>query len=231
MRHAARLSRLIFLLMVASALTACAQRKAYIAASPDMGAVEQVPLGAPVEVAGAPMVTAPIVTVAAGGPYAPAPGVTGIDAPYLLDAGDRLRIQVFGQEGLTNSYIVDAAGNVSITLIGTVPARGLTTVDLSRRIAERLRNGYIRNPHVSVEVEAYRPFFILGEVNAPGQYPYVPNMTAEAAIAIAGGFAPRAHKSDVLVGRNFNGEVMRGRVPPDFPLRPGDTITVRERWF
>jgi polysaccharide biosynthesis/export protein len=226
MRHTARLSRLILLLLVASALTACAQRKAYVATSPDMGAVEQVPLGAAVEVA-------PVVTVAAGGPYAPgpAPGVTGIDAPYLLDAGDRLRIQVFGQEGLTNSYIVDASGNVSITLIGTIPARGITTADLSRRIAERLRNGYIRNPHVSVEVEAYRPFFILGEVNAPGQYPYVPNMTAEAAIAIAGGFAPRAHKSDVLVGRNFNGEVMRGRVPPDFPLRPGDTVTVRERWF
>lgn len=218
MRPTARLSRLILLLLVASALTACAQRKAYVAAQPDVGTIEQAQL-------------APVIPVAAGGPYAPAPGVTGIDAPYLLDAGDRLRIQVFGQEGLTNSYIVDASGNVSITLIGTVPARGITTLDLSRRIAERLRNGYIRNPHVSVEVEAYRPFFILGEVNAPGQYPYVPNMTAEAAIAIAGGYAPRAHKSEVLLGRSYNGEVMRGKVPPDFPLRPGDTITVKERWF
>jgi polysaccharide biosynthesis/export protein len=218
MRPTARLCRLISLLLVASALTACAQRKAYVAAQPDMGTIEQAQL-------------APVVPVAAGGPYAPAPGVTGIDAPYLLDAGDRLRIQVFGQEGLTNSYVVDASGNVSITLIGTIPARGITTLDLSRRIAERLRNGYIRNPHVSVEVEAYRPFFILGEVNAPGQYPYVPNMTVEAAIAIAGGYAPRAHKSEVLLGRSYNGEVMRGKVPPDFPLRPGDTITVKERWF
>lgn len=222
MRPTARLSRLALLLLVASALTACAQRKAYVAAQPDMGVVEQVPIAAG---------PAPVVAVAAGGPYAPAPGVTGFDTPYQLDAGDRLRIQVFGQEGLTNSYIVDAAGNISITLIGTVPARGLTTVDLSRRIAERLRNGYIRNPHVSVEVEAYRPFFILGEVNAPGQYPYVPNMTVEAAIAIAGGYAPRAHKADVLLGRSYNGETMRGKVPPDFPMRPGDTITVKERWF
>ncbi len=226
MRHAARLSHLIVLLLFASALSACAQRQAYVAAPPDIGAVERVPLAAPVVVA-----PAPVISVAAGGPYAPAPGVTGFDAPYQLDAGDRLRIQVFGQEGLTNSYIVDASGNVSITLIGTVPARGLTTADLSRRIAERLRNGYIRNPHVSVEVEAYRPFFILGEVNAPGQYPYVPNMTVEAAIAIAGGYAPRAHKSDVLLGRSYNGETMRGKVPPDFPLRPGDTVTVKERWF
>ena len=165
----------------------------------------------------------------AGNPR-PAPDAS-FEAPYTLDGGDKLRVTVFGQEGLTNSYIVDAAGNISMTLIGTVPARGITTVDLSRRIAERLRNGYIRNPHVSVEVEAYRPFFILGEVNAPGQYPYVPNMTVEAAIAIAGGYAPRAHKADVLIGRSYNGEVMRGRVPPDFPLRPGDTITVKERWF
>ncbi len=234
MRPTARLSRLIVLLLVASALTACAQRQAYVSAQPDVGAVEQVPLPAPVGVAAAPVAVAaaPVpVMVAAGGPYAPAPGLTGYDAPYLLDSGDRLRIQVFGQEGLTNSYIVDAAGNISMTLIGTVPARGATTVDLSRRIAERLRNGYIRNPFVSVEVEAYRPFFILGEVNAPGQYPYVPNMTVEAAVAIAGGFAPRAHKTDVLLGRSYMGEVLRGRVPADFPMRPGDTITVRERWF
>lgn len=211
MRPSARL-RLLVLLLVASALTACAQRKAYVEAQPDYGAVVQAP-------------------VAVGGPYAPAPGVTGQDVPYLLDSGDRLRIQVFGQEGLTNSYIVDAAGNVSITLIGTVPARGITPTDLARRISERLRNGYVRNPHVSVEVEAYRPFFILGEVNAPGQYPFVPNMTAEAAIAIAGGFAPRARRSEVLVSRNYNGEIMRGVVPPEFPLRPGDTVTVKERWF
>ena len=109
--------------------------------------------------------------------------------------------------------------------------RGLTTSQVAAAISSRLRAGYIRNPHVSVEVEVYRPFFILGEVNAPGQYPYVPNMTVEAAVAIAGGFAPRASKSDILIARNFNGEVMRTRVPADFPMRPGDTITVRERWF
>ena len=222
MRPMACLSRLTWLLLVASALSACVQRQAYVG-SPDAGVVVQAP-----PVVG---VQAPVIAVASGGPYAPASGVTGFDTPYQLDAGDRLRIQVFGQEGLTNSYIVDAAGNVSITLIGSVPARGLTTVDLARRIADRLRNGYIRNPHVSVEVEAYRPFFILGEVNAPGQYPYVPSMTVEAAVAIAGGFAPRASKSDILIGRSYNGETMRGAVPPDFPLRPGDTITVRERWF
>jgi len=94
----------------------------------------------------------------------------------------KLRVVVFGQEGLSNSYAVDAAGFITMPLIGAVPAHGRTTTSLSRAIAEKLRNGYIREPHVAGEVEAYRPFFILGEVTAPGQYPYVANMTAETAI-------------------------------------------------
>jgi polysaccharide export outer membrane protein len=218
MRPTATLCRLTGLL-VALALPACVHNQ--VAVAP--GAVEVD--AAVVQVQG----PAPIM-VAAGGPYAPA-ALTGFDTPYQLDAGDRLRVQVFGQEGLTNSYIVDASGNISMTLIGSVPVRGLTTNQVAAAISNRLRAGFIRNPHVSVEVEVYRPFFILGEVNAPGQYPYVPNMTVEAAVAIAGGFAPRASKGDILLARSYNGEVMRNRVLPDFPMRPGDTITVRERWF
>src|SRR5207253_1914909 len=83
-------------------------------------------------------------------------------------------------------------GFITMPLIGAVAARERTTTGLSAAIAEKLRNGYIREPHVAVEIEAYRPFFILGEVTAPGQYPYVANMTAETAVAIAGGFSPRA---------------------------------------
>ena len=227
MRPHVQFRRFFVMMLVALALPACARRQAYVAEQP--GLVEQVPAQAAPAVMQAP--AGPPVMLAAGAPYGPAGGVTGFDAPYQLDAGDRLRIQVFGLEGLTNSYIVDAAGNVSMSLIGSVPARGLTTADLSRAIAARLRNGYVRNPHVSVEVEVYRPFFILGEVNAPGQYPYVPNMTVEAAVAIAGGFAPRASKTDIILSRNFYGEAMRGPVPPEYPMRPGDTITVKERWF
>ena len=108
------------------------------------------------------------------------------DPAYRLDAGDRLRIVVFGQEGLTNSYSVDAAGVVTMPLIGSVPARGCTPAELAAAVTARLQGGFIREPYVAVEIEAYRPFFILGEVAAPGQYPYVPNMTAQAAVAIAG---------------------------------------------
>jgi polysaccharide export outer membrane protein len=159
--------------------------------------------------------------------YAPAGG----QPPYTLDSGDKLRVVVFGQAGISNSYLVDAGGNVNMPLIGTVPARGFSTQQLTQMIAERLKQGYVRDPHVSVEIEAYRPFFILGEVTNPGQYPYVANMTAETAVAIAGGFAPRASKRQVELTRNAPGQQVHADVPLNTPLRPGDTIVVKERWF
>jgi polysaccharide biosynthesis/export protein len=157
-------------------------------------------------------------------------GVSPVDN-YALDAGDRLRVVVFGQEGLTNSYIVDAAGAIAMPLIGLVMARGATTDELAARIATKLKDGFIREPHIAVEVEAYRPFFILGEVTAPGQYPYVARMTVETAVAIAGGFTPRAFRKNVIVSRNTNGCPLRISVPLTFPLHPGDTVSVQERWF
>ena len=165
-----------------------------------------------------------------GAAYAYAPQPAGEQA-YTLGAGDKLRIVVFGQDGISNTYIVDAGGNVSLPLIGTLPARGLTTQQLAAQIAERLKQGYVREPHVTVEVEAYRPFFILGEVTTPGQYPYVADMTVEKAIAIAGGFSPRAFKTTVELTRSARGEQFKGDVPLSYPLRPGDTIMVKERWF
>jgi polysaccharide export outer membrane protein len=142
-----------------------------------------------------------------------------------------LRIVVFGQEGLTNSYVLDAGGQLQMPLIGAVAARGLTTDQLSERIGEMLRQGFIREPHVAVEIEGYRPFFILGEVTQPGQYPYVANMTVETAVAIAGGFGPRAFRKQVTISRNFGGQAMRFEAPVSYQLRPGDTVQVQERWF
>ena len=121
------------------------------------------------------------------------------DAAYHLDAGDRLRVVVYGQEGLTNTYAIDAGGSITMPLIGAVPARGRTPAGLAAEISARLRRGFIRDPSVAVEIESYRPFFILGEVAAPGQYPYVPNMTVESAVAIAGGFSPRARRDRVTL--------------------------------
>jgi polysaccharide biosynthesis/export protein len=150
---------------------------------------------------------------------------------YTLGPGDKLRVVVFGQDGLSNSYTVDAAGRITMPLIGAVAARGLTPAELGRSIAARLRQGFVREPHVAVEVETYRPFFILGEVTAPGQYSFVPHMTVETAVAIAGGFTPRAYKRTVVLTRHQGGETVRGRVPLPYEVLPGDTIVVKERWF
>ena len=138
----------------------------------------------------------------------------GARLPYHLDAGDKLRVVVYGQEGLTNTYAVSAGGSITMPLIGSVRARGRTTAGLAAEIAAKLRAGFIREPSVAVEIEAYRPFFILGEVAAPGQYPYVPNMTVESAVAIAGGFSPRARRDSVTVTHTDASGTARYVVPP-----------------
>jgi len=153
------------------------------------------------------------------------------DAPYTLGSGDRVRVIVFGQDSLSNSYAVDGSGNIFMPLIGIVPAQGKTIEGLSRAIEAKLRNGYLRDPRVSVEVEAYRPFFILGEVTTPGQYPYINGMTAEKAVAVAGGFTPRGYKGSVDLTRVIDGRPITGQVPLTQIVRPGDTIVVRERYF
>jgi polysaccharide biosynthesis/export protein len=159
--------------------------------------------------------------------YAAAPAPMVHDSAYRLDAGDKLRVVVFGQEGLTNTYAIDAGGSITMPLIGAVPARGRTPAGLASEITAKLRNGYIRDPSVAVEIESYRPFFILGEVAAPGQYPYVPNMSVESAVAIAGGFSPRAKRDSVTLTHNAG----RAVVPLGTQLSPGDTVLVGERWF
>ena len=200
-------------------------------APPPMLAPIVAPMPAPIPAAmigPGPFVTPAVVNPAMAPPGFGAPFQQG---GYTLDSGDRLRVVVFGQDGLTNSYVVDASGHIDMPLIGTVAARGLTTSQLSARISDQLRQGFIREPHVAVEVEAYRPFFILGEVTQPGQYPYVANMTVETAVAIAGGFTPRGYHRTMTISRNFAGGTYRFEVPITYPICPGDTVQVQERWF
>ena len=173
----------------------------------------------------------PVVYMAAPASYAAAPVPVAYDAAYRLDAGDRLRVVVYGQEGLTNSYAIDAGGAITMPLIGSVPARGRTPAGLAVEIAAKLRHGFIREPSVAVEIESYRPFFILGEVAAPGQYPYVPNMSVESAVAIAGGFSPRARRDSVTLTHHDGSGSMRVVVPLGTSVSPGDTVLVGERWF
>jgi polysaccharide export outer membrane protein len=214
-----RLARLVVLLIAAAALSGCVTLARPVAVAPPA------PPGVDAVVYGpSPVMPAPL-------PVAMAVPLEGATSAYALDSGDRLRVVVFGQDGLTNSYGVDAAGNITLPLIGPVRARGRTTTQVSASLVARLRQGFLREPHVAVEVEAYRPFFILGEVTYPGQYPYVANMTVETAVAIAGGFTPRAFRPSVEVSRPIEGVAVREIVPVTTLLRPGDTVVVTERWF
>ena len=225
-----RLCRCLMVLPMVLTLAACASQPRPAAVPVVRSDLDMMMYGDP-----AP---APVVRVSKTGPIAQVVPVVPVQAvmpspnePYTLDSGDRLRIVVFGQEAISNTYQVDANGAVTMPLIGTVPARGLTTTALGNTIAAKLRVSFIRDPSVAVEIEIYRPFFILGEVTVPGQYPYVANMTVETAVAIAGGFTPRARKSTVTITRKIQGVPARFKLPLNYPLRPGDTVTVGERWF
>jgi polysaccharide biosynthesis/export protein len=211
----------ILCLLAALALSGCMRRSAPVAAVQPQSDLDSMAYAQSYGMAPAPTAVA----------YAAAPMPAAHDAAYRLDAGDRLRVVVYGQEGLTNTYAIDAGGSITMPLIGLVPARGRTPAGLAAEISAKLRNGYIREPSVAVEIEAYRPFFILGEVAAPGQYPYVPNMSVESAVAIAGGFSPRARRDRVTLTHADGSGSMRVVVPLGTALSPGDTVLVGERWF
>jgi polysaccharide export outer membrane protein len=211
---------------MALALGACSQHMARAPAAPAESVIEASDLDAMMYGAKPPLSDAARYAQAA----VPVAATIG-NEPYTLDAGDKLRVVVFGQDALSNNYTVNADGRVSLPLIGTVNARGLTTAQLAGAITASLKKSFIRDPSVAVEIETYRPFFVLGEVTFPGQYPYVPGMTAESAAAIAGGYTPRADKNNFFITRKLRGVPVRLSVPPQAPVRPGDTVTVDERWF
>jgi polysaccharide export outer membrane protein len=211
----------MFGLLAALALSGCMGRSAPVASVQPQSDLDTVAYRRAYGMLPAPMPVA----------YAAAPTLVAYDSAYRLDAGDKLRVVVYGQEGLTNTYAIDAGGSITLPLIGPVAARGRTPAGLAAEISAKLRNGYIREPSVAVEIDSYRPFFILGEVAAPGQYPYVPNMSVESAVAIAGGFSPRARRDRVTLTHVDSSGASRFVVPLGTPLGPGDTVFVGERWF
>ena len=154
------------------------------------------------------------------------------DKTYALDSGDEIRVVVYEADNLPQTYKVDASGHISIPVTGAVVARGKTVQQLERAIADRLRDRFIKDPRVSVQVVQYRPFFVLGEVKLAGQYAYVAGLTVESAVAIAGGYTERAKLSEARVVRPTpGGATTVTYVPGGYPIRPGDTIFVPERWF
>ncbi|MGD9511485.1 MAG: polysaccharide biosynthesis/export family protein [Geminicoccaceae bacterium] len=165
-------------------------------------------------------------------PTPPAPGANTEElvSSYRLGSGDRVKITVFRHEDLSGEFALDGAGNFAMPLIGEVQAYGLTTRELEARLQDKLQDGYLVDPQVSVEVLNYRPFYILGEVKTPGAYPYVNGMTVLNAVALAGGFSYRAKQSDFQLQRGGSNSAST-EVQGDAALLPGDIVTVQERFF
>lgn len=151
-------------------------------------------------------------------------------ASYKLGSGDRIKITVFQHEDLSGEFALDGAGNFAMPLIGEMKGYGLTTRELEKSIEQRLGDGYIVDPQVSIEVLNYRPFYILGEVRNPGSYPYVNGMTIAEAVALAGGFSYRANQDEFELQRGGSNSG-KTEVAVDAGLLPGDIVTVKERFF
>ena len=150
---------------------------------------------------------------------------------YMLGPTDRVRLKVYGEPEITGEYEIDANGNVSIPLAGQIKAAGLTTKQLERNITSALAKGIVRDPRVNVEMVAYRPFYILGEVKKSGEYPYRVGLTVLDAVATAGGYTYRANEGKVYLRRS--GSTIEETYPMDAPvlIYPGDNVRVPERYF
>jgi len=162
--------------------------------------------------------------------WSAAPAQEATDA-YRLASGDRVRVTVFGHDDLSGEFEVSVTGNISLPLIREVEAEGLTVAELEAAVAEALQPDYLRDPRVSVEMLNYRPFYIVGEVNAPGSYPYVNGMTVLNAVAVAGGYTFRARKNRVVIVRGPAEDQERLETGPQAEILPGDVIEIPERFF
>lgn len=162
---------------------------------------------------------------------APATTPLPVDASYTLGSGDKLRVIVFGEADLGGEFVVDDSGFVRLPLVGQISATGRTVRQLEEDIAEKLGTQYLKDPRVSVEVVSHRPFYILGEVNKPGEYPFVAGMSVLNAVAMAGGYTYRANESSVYIRRKGVEDEEKHPADDTTKLRPGDIVNVVERWF
>lgn len=152
--------------------------------------------------------------------------------PYRLGPGDQVRIITFGEEQLTGQFRVNDSGSIAVPLLGVVPAAGHTVDQVQHEIATALiEKKLIVSPSVSVEVTAFRPIFVLGEVIRPGEYPYQPGMTVLTAVAVAGGFTYRAVQRHATILRDDAGHSVEGAVERGARVHPGDVVTIEERYF
>lgn len=159
-------------------------------------------------------------------------GMTSIasaQAGYKLGTGDKIKVTVFGEEDASGEYEVDATGAISVRLLGRVQAAGLTVAEIEQTLIDQFRSrGYFKNPRISIELINLRPFYILGEVEKRGSYPYVTGLTVAQAVAIANGYTYRASRTRITIQR------VGGKEEPateNTLVYPGDIVRVPERFF
>ena len=192
---------------------------------------------APAVVAGGPQPVPPSVSPTANPdpvpvtPTAVAAGAGENSADYILGSADKVRITVYGEPGLTGEYFVTSSGTVNLPLAGDVQASGLTLRDFRERLIKALQDGYLKDPKISVEVLTFRPFYILGEVVRPGQYPYTTGLTVFNAVATAGGFTYRANTRKIFIKKPTDSQEHEYPLNSQTPISPGDTVRVPERFF
>jgi polysaccharide export outer membrane protein len=169
----------------------------------------------------------------AAGPIAPgAEGSPGNEKDsYKLGAGDKVHVIVFGQDDLGGDFDVDGSGYIRLPLIGQIKAAGMTVFDFEREVKGMLDNGYLKDAKVSASVSNYRPFYIIGEVNKPGEYPYVSDMSVLNAVALAGGYTYRADDTEVFVRRAGSDKEVQLPADQTTKVNPGDIIRIAERFF
>ncbi len=150
---------------------------------------------------------------------------------YILEAGDRIFVQVFDEPDLTMEAVVAQSGTINYSYLGAVQVAGRTPEQLSQIITEKLRDGYLRNPSVNVTVRQYRSFFVDGEVKSPGSYAYEPGLTVAKAVTLGGGLTDRASRRKIFLTREVDGEKRSYKVDMSQTIEPGDVITIREGFF
>jgi polysaccharide biosynthesis/export protein len=150
---------------------------------------------------------------------------------YKLGPGDRLRIVIYDEPTLSNEYVVSPKGKIAFPLIGDIQAEGLTITDFSRALETTLKQGFLKNPQASAEVLMYRPFYILGQVQRPGTYPFAAGMTVMSAAATAGGFTYRAETHRVYIKHVGQDAEVAYDLTSQTPVQPGDTVRIGERIF
>jgi polysaccharide export outer membrane protein len=174
-------------------------------------------------------------TVATLGPATPAEEaalvqLAAISAPQL-QPGDKIKITVFGEDRLSGEFEIDQAGFVSLPLAGTLKAAGLSKQQMEQALARKFNSEYLRHPKVTVDISNFRPFYIMGEVAKPGEYPFKNGLNVMSAIALAGGATYRAKQSMVQIQHVGDPGFKEFAMSPTIPVLPGDLIRIPQRYF